>query len=173
MHNLLTFDNFSVLQILFLIDLRKYSNILRYWIFWLSLGVSSNCSELHLKQLLKCFSLHVMNLARLYESFTFWNKLPKINHDILLFFRCTCILYTTNQKLGSIRFLMFWNNYLMFSKAAFIWLQIQWKQYDFEILFICKCTVFYFNVLNLNCIPVMAKLNFKQALIQSSVSFDP
>ncbi len=25
--------NFSVLQILFLIDLRKYSNILRYWIF--------------------------------------------------------------------------------------------------------------------------------------------
>ncbi len=26
-----------------------------------------------------------MNLARLYESFTFWNKLPKINHDILLF----------------------------------------------------------------------------------------
>ncbi len=28
--------NFSVLQILFLIDLRKYSNILRYWIFLLS-----------------------------------------------------------------------------------------------------------------------------------------
>ncbi len=48
----------------------KYSNILRTD-FWLSLAVSSNYQN----YFFKCFTLHVMNLE--YESFTFWNKLPK------------------------------------------------------------------------------------------------
>ncbi len=38
----------------------KYSNFLRYWMFLLSFAVSSNHQDK--KNLLKCFTLHVMNL---------------------------------------------------------------------------------------------------------------
>ncbi len=51
---------FSVLQILFLIDLRKYSNILRYWIFDFH-ELKALIIKIKTKILLKCF-LHVMNI---------------------------------------------------------------------------------------------------------------
>ncbi len=60
--------NFSVLQILFLIDLRKYSNILRYWIFDFH-NLYALIIKIKTKKLLKCFTLHVMNLEYMKVQF--------------------------------------------------------------------------------------------------------
>ncbi len=57
-------------------------NILIFWDtdFWLSLANKLKSSKLKQKQLLKCFTLLVMNQKYMKESFTFWNKLQeKIN----------------------------------------------------------------------------------------------
>ncbi len=56
----------------------------------------------------------------------------------------------------------------MLIKTAFIWLKYS-KNKLLAILFIFSVLI-YFNIL---FTPVMAKLNFQQPLLQSSVSHDP
>ncbi len=64
-------------------------NILIFWDtdFWLSLAVSSNHQNF-LKKLLKCFTLHVMNLK--YMKFSLFEISYK--KKITSFLRCTCII---------------------------------------------------------------------------------
>ncbi len=82
--------NLSVLQILFLIDLRKYSNILRYWMFDFH-ELSALIIKIKIKQLLKCFTLHVINIEYMQV------QLCEIIYKKIIFsryskcFRCTCI----------------------------------------------------------------------------------
>ncbi len=73
--------NFLVLLILFLIDCRKYSNSLRYWILTF---MSYNH---HMFVFFLCFPLHVMYLeymkVSLFEKFP--SKKKKRFHNILIF----------------------------------------------------------------------------------------
>ncbi len=71
-------------------------NILIFWDtdFWLSLAVNSNHQNKKLKKLLKCFSLHVMNLKYMNVSlFEINNLQEKITFfTIFNFFKCNCML---------------------------------------------------------------------------------
>ncbi len=73
-------------------------------IFWdtdslLLLAVSSN--HLNNKKKFEMFYL-TCNESKIYESFTFWNKLQEkkiLFHHILIFFRCICISWTWKSSL--------------------------------------------------------------------------
>ncbi len=69
----------------------KYSNILRYW-FWLSWAVAL-IIKIKTKKLLKCFTLHAMNLKYMKVSLfeiTYKKKWTFSRHSNSL--RCTCML---------------------------------------------------------------------------------